>query len=235
MFSATHLPPTHNKQELEVDITKVQFSLLSSLSKATDSVQTWSHDSAGGVLNLLLSSLSLSPSAMTQVIICGSQDWLAIWGRHCEMTGGPVGVWLSRQRPLTMCCRAVPLGFHFCREKIRWKNIHLSPSVSVVLFFLLRNDGYQHNRFMLVVTNGLTQTWITVITWMIDLLHSQWRNYSTASWSVRQPNIPQEKKQFVLADKMSSMSSNSYWLQPGHNEWKKQQHFSDLHFYNLNY
>lgn len=91
--------------------------------------------SAGRVLNLLLSSHSLALSAMAQVIICGSQDWLAIWGRHCEMTGGPVGVWLSRQRPLTMCCRAVPLGFHFCREKIRRKIIHLAPSALCYFFF----------------------------------------------------------------------------------------------------
>lgn len=37
MFPAASL--RHDEQELEVDITKVRFSLLSSLSKATDSVQ----------------------------------------------------------------------------------------------------------------------------------------------------------------------------------------------------
>lgn len=52
-------------------------------------------------------------STVAQVMICGSQDWLATWGRHWVTTRGPVGVWLSRHRPLTMCCRAVPLGFHF--------------------------------------------------------------------------------------------------------------------------
>lgn len=39
MFSAALSSPRHKEQELEVDITKVQFSLLSFLSKATDSVQ----------------------------------------------------------------------------------------------------------------------------------------------------------------------------------------------------
>lgn len=44
----------------------------------------------------------LSPSAgsiicrphptVHQVIICGSQDCPATWGRHCKMTGGPDGV-----------------------------------------------------------------------------------------------------------------------------------------------
>lgn len=65
----------------------------------------------------ICSSLSLFPFAVAQVMTCGSQDWLAIWGRHCKMTGGPIGVWLSRQRPLTMCCRAVPFGFHFCKDQ----------------------------------------------------------------------------------------------------------------------
>lgn len=155
--------------------------------------------SAGGVLNPLLSSHSLTPSAMAQVIICGSQDWLAIWGRHCEMIGGPVGVWLSRQRPLTMCCRAVPLGFHFCRQKIRTENFQL---INLVLCYFLPRYDDQHSRSMLVVSNGLSQTWITVITWMIDLLHSQWKKKSSAaSWSAWQSNIPQDKKQFVSADK----------------------------------
>lgn len=42
IFSVTLLSPRHNEQELAVDITIVQFSasLLSSLSKVTDSVQT---------------------------------------------------------------------------------------------------------------------------------------------------------------------------------------------------
>lgn len=66
--------------------------------------------------------VSPSPSPpSTQVIICGSQDWLASWGRQWLMTRGPGGVWLSRQRPLTRCCRAEPLGFHFCRERKRKK------------------------------------------------------------------------------------------------------------------
>lgn len=59
-------------------------------------------------------SAAVSPSAEAHVMICGSQDWLATWGRHWEMTRGPVGVWLSRQSPLTRCCRTEPLGFHFC-------------------------------------------------------------------------------------------------------------------------
>lgn len=101
------------------------------------------------------------PSAVAQVMICGSQDWLATWGRHCVMTRGPVGVWLSRQRPLTMCCRAVPLGFHFCRERAREKGTtsslsfgfcrkHRCPcTVSGLYYCLLINDVYQHRRFML--------------------------------------------------------------------------------------
>lgn len=121
-FSATLLSPRHNEQEFEVDITKVQFSLLSSPQR-DDSVQTWSPESfcrPGPVSALPSPPHSLfPPSAVAQVIICGSQDWLATWGRHWVMTGGPVGVWLSRQRPLTKCCRAVPLGFHFCRERER--------------------------------------------------------------------------------------------------------------------
>lgn len=76
---------------------------------------------------------------MAQVMICGSQDWLATWGRHCTMTGGPVGVWLSKQRPLTMCCRAEPLGFHFCRgnkvENINWPPLQLD----IVLFPVLKS------------------------------------------------------------------------------------------------
>lgn len=67
----------------------------------------------------------LSPSAgarpqpnptVHQLMICGSQDCAATWGRHWAMTGGPAGVWLSRHRPLTVCCRATPLGLHFCKE-----------------------------------------------------------------------------------------------------------------------
>lgn len=40
MFSVALVSPTHNEQELEVDFTTVEFSLLLSLSKATNSVQT---------------------------------------------------------------------------------------------------------------------------------------------------------------------------------------------------
>ena len=47
-----------------------------------------------------------------QVFDAVTGDWLATWGRHWVMAGGPPGVWLSRQRPLTMCCSAVPLGRH---------------------------------------------------------------------------------------------------------------------------
>lgn len=58
--------------------------------------------------------LPLPSAAGAHVMICGSQDWPAAWGRHWVMTKGPMGLWLSRQRPLTRCCRTEPLGFHFC-------------------------------------------------------------------------------------------------------------------------
>lgn len=73
-------------------------------------------------------SAAVSPSAEAHVMICGSQDWLATWGRHWEMTRGPVGVWLSRQSPLTRCCRTEPLGFHFCgggKKKKRGSDVPL--------------------------------------------------------------------------------------------------------------
>lgn len=44
--SSDALATETNEQELEVDVTKVQFSLLSPLSKATDSVQMWSPESS---------------------------------------------------------------------------------------------------------------------------------------------------------------------------------------------
>ena len=165
--------------------------------------------------------LSLVPSTVAQVMICGSQDWLATWGRHCVMTRGPVGVWLSRQRPLTMCCRAVPLGFHFCRESERkgttsslsfeFCRKHRCPcSVSGLYYWLLINDVYQHRRFMLAVSNGLSQTWITVITWMIDLQNSQWKNRSTASCRARQPAVPHHKEQFVSTDKIKALYTICY-------------------------
>ncbi|XDV42627.1 hypothetical protein PO909_011255 [Leuciscus waleckii] len=59
---------------------------------------------------------ALPVSSASQVTSCGSQDWLATRGRHCVMTGGPEGGWLSRHKPLIMCCNAGPRGFHFYRR-----------------------------------------------------------------------------------------------------------------------
>lgn len=119
MFSAMLLSPRH-----ECDITKVQLSLQSSLSKAA------MHSPSTGPGPETASPSPSPPS--TQVIICGSQDWLATWDRHWLMTRGPVGFWLSRQRPLTGCCRAEPLGFHFCRERERKKRWKFSSQMSSV-------------------------------------------------------------------------------------------------------
>lgn len=110
-----------------------------------------------------------------QVIIWGSQDWLAIWGRHCVMTRGPVGVWLSRHRPLTMCCRAGPLGFHFWEREKKKTWIYLSfLSFFQTSSFLMINDGS-------CSTHGPSQTWITETRRMVDLLDSECESHRTAS------------------------------------------------------
>lgn len=91
MFSVMLLPPRQNEQELEGDITKILFSLLSSLSMATQCADVTPESFCRSRIcsSPPSPSLSLSLSAVAQVITCGSQDWLANWGRHCEMTGGP--------------------------------------------------------------------------------------------------------------------------------------------------
>lgn len=84
-FSATLLSPRHNEQEFEVDITKVQFSLLSSPQR-DDSVQTWSPESfcRPGPVSALPSPLPLPLSP----VCCGSGDnlWLPGLAGHLGAT-----------------------------------------------------------------------------------------------------------------------------------------------------
>lgn len=85
-------------------------------------------------------------SHVAQAITCGSQDWLTTWGRHGVMTRGPVGVWLSRHRPLTMCWSAAPFGFHFYTVETHRKQKKIIHSFTLLVgfmffFFICRAAG----------------------------------------------------------------------------------------------
>lgn len=105
------------------------------------------------------STASSSPSSLSagQVMSWGSQDWLASWGWHWVMIGGPAGGWLSRQRPLTMCCKAEPLGLHFCTgEKAKkWKieviTNNQQQTICHNLTLLQKRHIFTANFFLLVI------------------------------------------------------------------------------------
>lgn len=100
--------------------------MLSSGSYSTSSSATWLNSSPFP---------AFPASSQSQVTSCGSQDWLVTWGRHCATSGGPEGGWLSRHKPLIMCCSAGPRGFHFCLDSLMLQGSSLTfdPAVKAVM------------------------------------------------------------------------------------------------------